>query len=272
MSTSTRQIVRSYLIQNAFAPVQRYVELVLKSSSDSPTDINNYDLFYLHTKSSDMLRFNFLDMSYFTIDGGEQNIFGLNYMRTSGQTTYQYSIPGVSYTPCVGGSASGDLYGATSIAVWKGQVYIGGYIHHTTQCDSIVMVLKKFSISPTGHTEHWTYVQSESEVSKGSSYAFFSIDHLQVDYVNDRIIGLSSPRKLGSPFDFEELDEFVLHLISTGTTEPIVRSIWFETLNSYYFVPSRILFESSNNMMHLVFHTDCRVYTISFTDRFQSTS
>lgn len=57
------------------------------------------------------------------------------------------------------------------------------------------MAIKKFyyniQVNPVTVNEEWTYVQPENQVS---SDVVFSIDLLKIDHINDRIIGVSSPR------------------------------------------------------------------------------
>ena len=100
----------------------------------------------------------------------------------------------------------------------------------------------------------------------------YSIDLLVVDHVNDRIVGLSNPRSY-STLEGVSKTNYLLHLISTGTSSKIVYTIKFYpngSDKSVTYHPRAILFNSKESSMYLVYSHAKRLgfYRIKFPTTF----
>lgn len=77
--------------------------------------------------------------------------------------------------------------------------------------------IKKFQIDFTKQivTEEWTYAQPSIQVT---GPALYTVDLLEVDHVNNRIIGLSAPRTYTSSTSYPlyQSNEMLMHIIDTS--------------------------------------------------------
>lgn len=113
------------------------------------------------------------------------------------------------------------------------------------------MAIKKFSynfqVSPFTLIEDWTYVQPEASVTGAIVY---SIDLLEIDHSNNRIVGFSSARDSTSK-ELVDQASMLLHIIYTGDQTKKVYTIQFFNVFSGKFFIRKISFNANENMMYL---------------------